>query len=138
MGGNEGREMTVSTSSSYDLVIIVGGAAAFAAATKADGLGRTALMINSGLPIGGTCVNIGCMRTKSLLAMGDQLYYGPSSQFDALRNGHEHPFDLATAVAEKDEIVASARRNDYINVVDALEGVSYPEGRAKFISPNQI
>ena len=41
--------------SSPDLIIIGGGAAAFAAATKAHDLGKTALMINAGLPIGGTC-----------------------------------------------------------------------------------
>ena len=40
---------------SYDIVIIGGGAAAFAAVTKASDLGKTALMINGGLPIGGTC-----------------------------------------------------------------------------------
>ena len=96
--------MTASKGHGYDLVIIGGGAAAFAAATKANGLGRTALMINSGLPVGGTCVNVGCMPTKSLLAMGDELYYGPRSRFDALRNGHKPSFDLAAAVAEKDEI----------------------------------
>ncbi len=32
----------------YDLIIIGGGAAAFAAATKAMDLGKTALMINAG------------------------------------------------------------------------------------------
>ena len=57
----------------YDLVIVGGGAAAFAAATKANDLGKTALMINSGLPIGGTCVNVGCMPTKTLLTVGDEL-----------------------------------------------------------------
>ena len=36
----------------YDLVIIGGGAAAFAASTKANDLGKTALMINAGLPLG--------------------------------------------------------------------------------------
>ena len=130
--------MTASKGHGYDLVIIGGGAAAFAAATKANGLGRTALMINSGLPVGGTCVNVGCMPTKSLLAMGDEIYYGPRSRFDALRNGHKPSFDLAAAVAEKDEIVASARQSNYINVVDSLDGVTYLEGRATFISPNQI
>jgi mercuric reductase len=35
---------------SYDIIIIGGGAAAFAAATKANDRGKTALMINSGLP----------------------------------------------------------------------------------------
>ncbi|MDO8751826.1 MAG: FAD-dependent oxidoreductase, partial [Dehalococcoidia bacterium] len=50
----------MSTVKGYDLIIIGGGAAAFAAATKAADLGKTALMINSGLPVGGTCVNVGC------------------------------------------------------------------------------
>ena len=130
--------MTASKGNRYDLVIIGGGAAAFAAATKASGLGKTTLMINSGLPVGGTCVNVGCMPTKSLLAMGDELYYGQHSRFDALRNGHMPSFDLAAAVAEKDEIVASARQSNYINVVDSLDGVTYVEGRATFISPNQV
>jgi mercuric reductase len=129
--------MTAPKGNSYDLVIIGGGAAAFAA-TKANNLGRTALMINSGLPVGGTCVNVGCMPTKSLLAMGDELYYGQRSRFDALRNGHAPSFDLSAAVAEKDEIVASARQSNYINVVDSLDGVTYLEGRATFISPNQV
>ena len=38
----------------YDLTIVGGGAAAFVAATKANDLGKITLMINGGLPIGGT------------------------------------------------------------------------------------
>jgi len=44
----------------YDLIIIGGGAGAFAAAIKADELGAKTLMINQGLPLGGICVNVGC------------------------------------------------------------------------------
>ena len=65
----------------YDAIIIGGGSAAFAAATKASDLGKTALMINSGLPHGGTCVNVGCMPSKHLLTRGDEYYYGPASRF---------------------------------------------------------
>ena len=57
---------------SLDLVIIGGGAAAFAAATKANDLGRTALMVNSGLPIGGTCCNVRCVPSKNLLTVGER------------------------------------------------------------------
>ena len=122
----------------YDLVIVGGGAAAFAAATKANDLGKTVMMINYGLPIGGTCVNVGCMPTKSLLTMGDELYYGQHPRFRALQNGHKPAFDLATAIQEKDEIVAKARQSNYMNVVDNMVGVTYLEGRARFISPNQV
>ena len=48
--------MTNENHGSYDLVIVGGGAAAFSAATKANDLGKTVIMINDGLPIGGTCV----------------------------------------------------------------------------------
>ena len=58
----------------YDLIVIGGGAAAFAAAAKANDLGKTALVINSGLPIGGTCVNVGCMPSKNLLTVRDEFY----------------------------------------------------------------
>ena len=118
----------------YDLVIVGGGAAAFAAATKANDLGKTALIINDGLPIGGTCVNVGCMPSKNLLTVGDELYYGQHPRFRALSNGHKPAFDFAAAIAEKDEIVASGRQSNYINVVDSMEGVTYLEGWARFIS----
>ena len=60
----------------YDLIII-GGGAAFAAATKAANLGRTALMVNAGLPLEGTCVNVGCMPSKNLLTVGDEHTVAP-------------------------------------------------------------
>jgi mercuric reductase len=122
----------------YDLIVIGGGAAAFAAATKANDLGKTTLIINSGLPIGGTCVNVGCMPSKTLLTIGDEHYYGQRSRFDALRNGHHPNLDMAVAVAEKDEIVASARQSNYMNVVESMDRVDYLEGRAKFVSPAEV
>ncbi|MCI0438952.1 MAG: mercury(II) reductase [Chloroflexi bacterium] len=122
----------------YDLVIIGGGVAAFAAATKANDLGKTALMINNGLPIGGTCVNVGCMPSKFLLTVGDELFYGASPRFEALANGHRHSFSFEKAIEEKDEIVAAARRRNYMNVVESFRSVSYIEGRAAFISSSQV
>lgn len=45
----------------YDLLIIGGGSAAFAAALRARELGFRSLIVNDGLPPGGTCVNVGCV-----------------------------------------------------------------------------
>lgn len=42
----------------FDLLIIGGGAGAFAADIKTDELGARTAMVNAGLPLGGTCVNI--------------------------------------------------------------------------------
>jgi mercuric reductase len=58
-----------------DLIIIGDGATAFAPATKASALEAKALMINSSLPIGGICVNVGCVPSKHLLTVGDDLLW---------------------------------------------------------------
>jgi len=60
---------------SYDLVILGGGAAAFAAITEASGRGLSTAIVNTGLPIGGTCVNVGCVPSKHLLAVGEALLH---------------------------------------------------------------
>jgi mercuric reductase len=46
---------------SFDLIVIGGGAAAFGAAIKANDLGAHTAVINRGLPLGGTCVNVESM-----------------------------------------------------------------------------
>ena len=58
----------------YDIAIIGGGAGGFAAAIRADELGAGAVMINSGLPLGGTCVNVGCVPSKRLLHVAERLH----------------------------------------------------------------
>ncbi len=122
----------------YDLIIIGGGGAAFAAATKAADLGRTALMINHGLPIGGTCVNVGCMPSKHLLALGDELYYPQHPRFQALGDGHRASFDFRAAIRGKEALVASAREANYVNVLKNLEGVESIEAQARFVGPIEV
>ena len=124
--------------SNYDLIIIGAAAAAFAAATKASDLGARALMINSGLPIGGICVNVGCVPTKNLLTVGDELYYGPRSRFSAISDGHTPSFDFNAAIQEKDGLVAELRHKNYANVLEALDGVTFLEAQAKFVGPTEV
>ena len=121
----------------YDLIIIGGGAAAFAAAAKAADLGKTALMVNEGLPLGGTCVNVGCMPSKHLLTAGDELYYPQHPRFRAVTSVTPD-FDFRTAVAEKDEVVATARQSNYANVLDHLDGVTFVQGRGRFVGPHEV
>lgn len=122
----------------FDYIIIGGGAAAFAAATKASDLGVRTAIINDGLPIGGTCVNVGCVPSKHLLAVGDDMFYATRSPFEALTNGHAPAFDFRTAIDEKRRLVGALRESNYVNVLGNLRGVEYIEGRARFLSPETI
>ncbi len=51
----------------FDLIIVGGGSAAFAAAIKANDQEINTLIVNAGLPLGGTCVNVGCVPSKFLI-----------------------------------------------------------------------
>lgn len=44
----------------FDLLILGGGTAGVAAATQANEMGATVGLVNDRLPLGGTCVNVGC------------------------------------------------------------------------------
>lgn len=125
----------------YQLAIIGGGAAAFAAATKANDLDQKTVIINSGLPIGGTCVNVGCVPSKVLLEISAQFYYARNSRFDALKAAAHHELsfaDIAKIIAEKDEIVKSLRKSNYQDVILALKNVDYIEGFARFVSADMV
>lgn len=122
----------------YEFVVIGGGAAAFAAATKASGRGVRTVIINDGLPMGGTCVNVGCVPSKHLLAVSDAYYYPQRPPFDALRNARRPSLDFRAAIEEKRRLVAALRDSNYAEVLASLKGVEYVEGRARFVSNNQV
>ncbi|MCL4510872.1 MAG: mercury(II) reductase [Bacteroidetes bacterium] len=122
----------------YPLVIIGGGAGAFAAATKANDLKQKAVIINAGLPIGGTCVNVGCVPSKHLLEVGAQYYYGQRPKFDSIKMEGKPEFDFKKAIAQKDEVVGSLRMSNYTDVVASFKTVEYIEGKAQFVSKNEI
>jgi mercuric reductase len=54
----------------YDLVVIGAGSAAFAAAIRATTLGAKVAIVERDT-VGGTCVNVGCIPSKTLLAASE-------------------------------------------------------------------
>ena len=107
---------------SYDLVILGGGAAAFAAVTEADRRGLSTAMVNAGLPIGGTCVNVGCVPSKRLLAVAESAFAPRDNPFDAVRYGDGEPnVDWAAALDGTDELVDRFRRENYVDVAEQFE-----------------
>lgn len=113
----------------YDLAIVGSGSAAFAAAIRARELGARVVMIERGT-LGGTCVNVGCVPSKTLLRAGE-IYY---------RAGH-HPFsgihtetgkvDLESLVAQKDELVRTLRQEKYEALIGEY-GWDFISGEAIF------
>jgi len=59
-------EQSKGTGSEFDLLIVRGGSAGFAAAIKGAGLAARVAMAEEGT-LGGTCVNVGCVPSRTLL-----------------------------------------------------------------------
>jgi len=121
----------------YDLAILGGGAAAFSAAIRANRNGKRALMVDGGT-IGGTCVNVGCVPSKRLLAVGEQFDRMANRRFEGLRLEDGWSADFRTIMREKDALVASLRKSKYQDVLASLDGITYVRGTASFLSPREI
>jgi mercuric reductase len=121
----------------YDLIIIGGGAGGFAAAIRANALGTKTLMVNHGLPPGGTCVNVGCVPSKTLLWAGEVIHLAKNHGIPGLEIEVKN-FDFAKIVQHELDLVEKLRAEKYQKVLACLENVSYLEGGASFISSSQI
>ncbi|MCL5950979.1 MAG: FAD-dependent oxidoreductase [Chloroflexi bacterium] len=121
----------------FDLIIIGGGAGAFAAAIKANEYQAKTLMINTGLPLGGTCVNVGCVPSKYLLKVGEFAYRAQHHGFGSIHIPQVE-FDFGRAIDDELQMVAELRRAKYTDVLANLEHVTLLEARAHFVSPHEV
>ncbi len=121
----------------FDLIIIGGGAGAFAAAIRANELKAKTAMINAGLPLGGTCVNVGCVPSKTLLWAGEIMYHAKHHGILGIDIEVKN-FDFQKVVRDELTLVEKLRTEKYEKVLKNLEYVSSINGRAVFTSPNDI
>ncbi|MBI2598407.1 MAG: FAD-dependent oxidoreductase, partial [Candidatus Diapherotrites archaeon] len=122
----------------YDLIIIGGGASAFAAANTANKLKKKTLLVNHEkiLPLGGTCVNVGCVPSKMMLYQGEEYYYAVRSKFRAIKL--QGKADFVEALKETHEAVKKFRSKNYEKVIEKQEYVDFREGLASFIDSHKV
>jgi mercuric reductase len=119
----------------YDLVVLGSGSAAFAAAIIATEAGASVALMESHL-IGGTCVNVGCVPSKAMLAPAEAYF----------RAGH-HPFAgittaatgaaLGAMVDAKAELVGELQREKYLDLAREY-GFTICRGHAEFVDAGTI
>ncbi|MBI2633848.1 MAG: mercury(II) reductase [Parcubacteria group bacterium] len=121
----------------FDLIIIGGGAGAFAGAIRANELKAKTAIINAGLPLGGTCVNVGCVPSKTLLWAGEIMHLVKHHNIPGLLIEIKD-FNFLRVIQDELALVEKLRKEKYANVLKNLEYVTYIEGYAKFVSQNEI
>lgn len=119
------------------LVIIGGGSAAFAATTRAVERGWRVTIINDGLPIGGTCVNVGCVPSKALIRTAELHHRCEHHPFAGIES-QSKVTDFGAITRQTHTLVETLRQEKYLDVVKDLPGVEIIEGRASFLSATEI
>ena len=112
-----------------DLMVIGGGSAGFAGAIKAAELGFEVIMVEEGT-MGGTCVNIGCVPSKTLIRSVEQYHLAGQKPFRGVHTA-SNSIDWPEVIAQKDELVSELRKAKYENVLAAYPQIKYIEGHAR-------
>ncbi len=107
-----------STTTTYDLIVVGGGAAGLGAAKAANRSGKRVLLVNEGQP-GGDCTFTGCVPSKALISQAAK-----GASFDEA---------MAHVRSSVDTIAAT----ETFSVLQQ-HGISTLDGRAVFVGPKQI
>ena len=119
----------------YDLVVIGSGSAAFAAAIHASDAGARVALVESDV-VGGTCVNVGCIPSKAMLAPAEQLCRASHHPFSGVERVIPR-FDLGQMVDSKNALVTQLRQEKYLDLADTY-GFTIRKGRAEFVDSEAI
>jgi len=110
--------------------VIGAGSAGFSAAIRAAELGARVALLGHGT-IGGTCVNTGCVPSKTLIRATDIVHQTATAKYFAGLAGGAAVENWADLVAQKDELVAAMRGEKYLKLLPAYDRIAYLEGAAR-------
>ncbi len=121
---------------SYDAIVIGTGQAGPPLAVRLGNAGRRTAIIERKL-IGGTCVNVGCIPTKTLIASARAARVARrAADFGVVLAGPVH-VDMMRVKARKDAIVAQSNANVAKWIRDT-PNVTLIEGQARFEGPRSV
>ncbi|KAK9448131.1 uncharacterized protein V1518DRAFT_438619 [Limtongia smithiae] len=126
----------LATEGDLDLVVIGAGPGGYVAAIKAAQLGLKTACIDKRGPPGGTCLNVGCIPSKSLLN-NSHIYH--TVLHDTKRRGIEVgdvKLNLEQFLKAKDDAVTGLTKG--IETLFKQNKVDYYKGTGKILGPNEI
>ncbi|MBP3228864.1 MAG: dihydrolipoyl dehydrogenase [Bacteroidaceae bacterium] len=119
-----------------DLIIIGAGPGGYETAVRAARQGLNVTIVEAATP-GGTCLNEGCIPTKCLCRSAEVLSEAnEAAVFGVLTGSATFGFDLATAIARKDTVVAQLVQG--VRGLLATPGITLIEGRAALTADRKV
>ena len=117
----------------YDVVILGGGPAGYRAAERTAEAGLQTVLIEE-RQLGGTCLNVGCIPTKTLLnSAKTYAHIGESARIGVAA---EATFDLTAAMKWKNQVVGGLRKG--IAATLKKRGVEIVDGRGVMVDRNAV
>ncbi len=120
----------------FDLLVIGGGPGGYVCAIRAAQLGLKTGCIESRGTLGGTCLNVGCIPSKSLLNLSE-LYHKAKNNFDNLGiETKDIKLNLKKMMANKNKSVQVLTKG--IEFLFKKNKISYIKGKGVLFSKNDI
>lgn len=118
----------------FDLVILGSGSTAFAAALRAQELGKTSVMTEE-RTTGGTCVNRGCLPSKNLIEAAKLIYDARNPRYPGLTPATLE-IDFQKLIAQKDDVIHDYRKKKYESLVGGQ--FSIEKGHVEFVDEHTV
>lgn len=119
-----------------DILILGSGTTAFAGARLAAARGAKVLMVEQS-HLGGTCVNWGCIPSKTLIDKAEMYHAARRGESWGLNLTAGRP-DCATLMALKRRAVETVREDHYQHELEHTPNLEVLRGHGAFISPHEV
>jgi pyruvate/2-oxoglutarate dehydrogenase complex dihydrolipoamide dehydrogenase (E3) component len=122
-------------SRNFDVAILGGGSAGYAAARTAAAAGLKTVLIEGGAEVGGLCILRGCMPSKALLYAAEVLHLARSAKTWGLRIP-KAGFDFKAVMARKNAMIADFARDRRASL--SAGQFQFIRARASFTDPHTV
>lgn len=119
----------------YDLCVVGGGPGGYVAAIKAGQLGLKTVVVEKRGSLGGTCLNVGCIPSKSLLNVSHKYHEMTNAKSMGI-NADNVSYDWAKILQEKGKIVTGLTKG--IEGLLKKNKVDYKKGHGTIVGANQV
>ena len=119
----------------FDIIVIGAGPGGYVAALKAAQLGASVAIVEQGL-LGGTCLNVGCIPSKALLASAELIHAIRGAEAMGVMVPGDVTFDWPAIQTRKDNVLKTLRGG--IKSLLAARKVTLFQGRARLGGPGKI
>jgi dihydrolipoamide dehydrogenase len=119
----------------FEIVVIGGGPGGYVAAIRAAQLGARVALVEKE-QLGGTCLNVGCIPSKALLASAERLHELRSAEQLGIRVNGEVSFDWAAVQGHKDRTVKQLRGG--VELLMKTNGITVFKGTGGLMARDRV